>query len=256
MEPRFSEFSYGYAVTEELANGVLGAVKGHPIFPSLKKEGQVGGGYDVKLPLVGAPLYLQFKRSHFLKRVYSEHWELFNSPFYRMYLIRSKYSMQHELLIYLELSGNEVYYIAPEFYTDDELTEYYTNKHVFYCSALFSPSDIGHLPDEDQHYVAFNRNPNAYFCSKEPRILERALKGESFTQSYISTSESRRKKINEAFFDEMIDNTMRVLEERFIKTDILKKTRAVRTETLGDKARFAAYLTRAYFDTELFIVGE
>ena len=79
MEPRFSEFSYGYAVTEELANGVLGALRGHPIFPSLKKEGQVGGGYDVELPLVGAPLYLQFKRSHFLKRVYSEHWELFNA---------------------------------------------------------------------------------------------------------------------------------------------------------------------------------
>lgn len=258
MEPTFSEFSYGYAVTEELATGILGFIKGHPMFPSLKEEGQVGGGYDVKLPLVDAPLYLQFKRSHFMKRVYSEHWDLFNAPFYRMYLMRSKYSIQHELLIHLELSGNDVYYIAPEFYLDEELTEYYTNKNTFYHSALFSPSDIGHLPDDDQHYVAFDNGLYAYFCSNELRRLERRLRGESFRQSYFSTYFTRRREINKVFFDELIDNTLKVLEERKIKTSRLRESRRTQidTETIGDKARFAGFLTRAYFDVELLIVGE
>ena len=55
MEPLFSEFSYGYAVTSELANGILGHVKGNPIFPTLRQEGHFGGGYDILLPLVGYP---------------------------------------------------------------------------------------------------------------------------------------------------------------------------------------------------------
>ena len=258
MEPTFSEFSYGYAVTEELATGALGPIKGRPMFPSLKEEGQAGGGYDVKLPLVGVPLYLQFKRAHFMKRRYSKNWDLFFNPYYRMYLMRSKYSMQHELLIQLELSGNEVYYIAPEFYSGDDLTEHYTNKSVFNHSALFVPSDIGHLPNDDQHYVAFNNGSDAYFCSDKPRLLEMRISGKSFTQSYLSTIQTKSRKVNAAFFDELINRTIGVLEEQKIDTKMLRKTRRIRseTETLGEKAVFAGFLTRAYFDIELFIVGE
>ena len=57
MEANFSEFSYGYAITEELAGGKVGRLLGAPIFPSLYNEGQSGGGYDVQLPLQGAPLF-------------------------------------------------------------------------------------------------------------------------------------------------------------------------------------------------------
>lgn len=56
MEPDFSEFSYGYAITEELASGKLGPLIGAPVFPSLYKERQ-SGGYDVQLPLQGAPFF-------------------------------------------------------------------------------------------------------------------------------------------------------------------------------------------------------
>lgn len=257
MEPTFSEFSYGYAITEELATGALGPIIGRPMFPSLREEGQPGGGYDVKLPLVGTPLYLQFKRSHYMTRVYSKHWEYFGAPFFRMYIMPRKYSMQHELLIHLELSGNEVYYIAPEFYTGDDLTEYYTNKVVFSHSALFVPSDIGHLTDDEKHYVAFDQDPNAYFCSDEPIEIKK-LPGKSFAEYYSSTYQTRSRKINEVFFDDLIDRTIEVLEKRSIATASLKKTRSIRKEieTLGEKAIFAGFLTRAYFDAELFIVGE
>ena len=258
MEPTFSEFSYGYAVTEELATGILGLLKGHPMFPSLKQEGQGGGGYDVMLPLIGAPLYLQFKRSHYMKRVYAEHWDLFNASYYRMYLMSSKYSMQHELLIHLELSGNEVYYIAPEFHEDEELTDYYTQRNTFNHSALFSPSDMGHFPDDDRHYVAFSHNATAYFCSSEPKELKRQLPGRSFSESYYSTYSTRTREIDRVFFDKLIENEMEVLREQNINTSKLRDSRnaTIDIETIGDKARFAGFLTRAYFDAELFIIGQ
>ena len=61
MESTFSEFSYGFALTQELASGRFGSLVAAPVCPSLIQEGQPGGGYDVKLPLIGAPLFLQFK---------------------------------------------------------------------------------------------------------------------------------------------------------------------------------------------------
>ena len=259
MDPLFSEFSYGYDVTQELATGgIFGPLKGYPMFPSLKQEGQSGGGYDVMLPLMGSPLYLQFKLSHFMKRAYAENWYLFNAPYYRMYLLRSDLSMQHELLIHLELSGNEVYYIAPEFYTDDELTEHYTNKAVFHHSDLFSPSDIAHVDDDERHYVAFDDTPVAYLCSKEPRKLEKSIKGRIFSKENIPSTINKSRKINKFFFDDLIDASIKILEERMIRTDTLKQSRIMRekAETISEKASFAGFLARAYFGCELFVVGE
>jgi hypothetical protein len=57
MEARLTEFSYGYCVTEELANGTGPGFKAAPYFPSLYAEGKEGGGFDVQL---GSALFLQF----------------------------------------------------------------------------------------------------------------------------------------------------------------------------------------------------
>jgi len=43
----------------------------------------------------------------------------------------------------LELNNNDVYYVAPEFHTPDELNDAYVNRNVFDRSAFFSPLGIG-----------------------------------------------------------------------------------------------------------------
>lgn len=43
MKPLVSEFSHGYALTQELVAGRLGPLRGAPIFPSLIEEGWTGG---------------------------------------------------------------------------------------------------------------------------------------------------------------------------------------------------------------------
>ncbi len=270
MDATFTEFSYGYSVTEELATGVLGYQKVRPIFPSLHAEGQPGGGYDVKLPFTGAPLYLQFKRAHFMKRVYSENYDLFNAPYYRMYIMPLRRSPQHELLIQLELIGNDVFYITPEFYTDEKLAEYYTNKSVFYHSNLFLTSDINHL-DDDRHYVAFDDGPIAWVCSDEPREIKNNIKGREFFKVISSMTLKKSKRIDNSFFDELIDNAISIIEKPTIdyeepmidkneisSFDILRKSQSIwrESENMSDKARFAGFLARTYFGCELFIVGE
>jgi len=44
MRPDFSEFSYGYAVTEEIVTANKATLVAAPLFPSLYKEGKTGGG--------------------------------------------------------------------------------------------------------------------------------------------------------------------------------------------------------------------
>lgn len=261
MEATFSEFSYGYALTEELASGKWGTLIGTPIFPSLRKEGQSGGGYDVQLPLMGTPLFLQFKLSHYLHRSNALEWSLFNSPYYRMYLRPLKYSNQHELLMTLEQNNiGGVFYVAPEFYLAHELNEAYLSKNVCEKSAYFSPCDIGSLPDDGPHYVVFGRsNAMAYLCSEEPKTVSRFYYGEVFWESQLSRLRQRKSKVNEVFFEEISYRMADTIQKRissFDQMEIFQNEVRKKRETLREKAQFAAYLARAYFDAELFIIAE
>jgi hypothetical protein len=92
--PEISEFSYGFALTNELVGWLELSVA--PIFPSLIEEGKIGGGYDVKLDRPGAPLYLQFKRSEYMVRSWTKECRIvrdqrgqLNVPFFR-FPVRSK----------------------------------------------------------------------------------------------------------------------------------------------------------------------
>lgn len=68
MKPNISEFSYGYALTDELVHASGITITGAPVFPSLYSEGQAGGGWDVRIDRPGVPLFLQFKLSDKMKR--------------------------------------------------------------------------------------------------------------------------------------------------------------------------------------------
>jgi hypothetical protein len=124
MVPEISEFSFGYAVTTELIREYPIELVGAPMFPTQVQEGKKGG-YDVKLPRRGAPLFLQFKRSDWMKRASAAQADLVGSPHYRMHLRPARHSQQHSLLLTLEQSGEEVYYATPRFHLTEELDRYY-----------------------------------------------------------------------------------------------------------------------------------
>jgi hypothetical protein len=169
MDPNISEFSYGYALTNELMRRYRLNRAGAPTFPSLQEEGQPGGGYDVELPLIA--LFLQFKLSRYMKGGNAKHASLIGLPYYAADLRARKYSSQHELLLDLESGGKDVYYCAPTFHEPDDLNQAFTGENVASRSAFFRPSVIGELPDDDEHFIAFKPGVlQAWFCSDPKEI--------------------------------------------------------------------------------------
>jgi hypothetical protein len=172
MKPDISEFSYGYAVTECLIWDTTLPVVGAPIFPSLIAEGR-SGGYDVAIPISGLIVFLQFKLSHFMKRntaLEAQHGCL-STPFYRMHLRPKRHSMQHEMLLDLEVSGHQiVFYAAPKFHLPQELNRAYLRRSIIQQSIFIKPSIIGPLPDTGDHHISFKNGFPVYMCS-EPKVI-------------------------------------------------------------------------------------
>ena len=174
MKPEISEFSYGFALTNELVGWV--ALSAAPVFPSLIEEGKAGGGYDVKLERPGVPLFLQFKRSHcMVRRTAKEHQAVvalggtLNVPYYRFPITEAATSDQHELLLALDDGSNLVFYAAPRFHRRNEINQAWSRADVARRSLFVAPWAIGPL-DDAQHHVAFDGG-NTWLCS-EPRTLE------------------------------------------------------------------------------------
>lgn len=167
MTPSISEFSYGYAVTNEVVKFLGTSIAAAPQFPTLYAEGQAGGGYDVKI-VGGSPVFLQFKLSHHMVRSNCKEYGLMGGPYYRWHLHSLQRSDQHNLLLDLESKGNLVLYTAPMFHEAAELNSHFLNNGILDNSAAFLPSDIGPLPDEKDHYMVFNRAGVVHRCSEDP----------------------------------------------------------------------------------------
>lgn len=171
MVPEISEFSYGFALTNELVGWM--ALRAAPIFPSLIEEGRAGGGYDVHLDRPGVPLFLQFKRADCLTRSTAREINAYRLPltipFYRFGIMERARSQQHELLVELDNGQNSVFYAAPRFHTLDEINDAWAARRVRAESIFIAPREIGAIEDGGRHYVSFDAT-HAYFCS-EPREL-------------------------------------------------------------------------------------
>jgi hypothetical protein len=171
MTPEISEFSYGFALTNEIVGWA--SLKAAPIFPSLIEEGKAGGGYDVKLDMPSVPLYLQFKRADCMTRrtahEISRHNLPLRTPFYRLPITQSGKSDQHALLVELDDGKVEVFYAAPRFHKLAQINEAWSANAVASRSIFIRPRDIGPL-DVDSHHVAYDEH-RAWLCS-EPRSVE------------------------------------------------------------------------------------
>ncbi len=172
MIPDISEFSYGFALTNELVGWV--SLSAAPVFPSLIEEGKQGGGYDVKLDRPGAPLFLQFKRAECMMRAsayeIAKHGLPLSVPFYRFPITQRNKSFQHTSLVELDDGTNLVYYAAPRFHTIGEINRAWQNGDVSARSIFVAPSAIGLIRDNEKHAVSYDRQ-HTFFCS-EPREIK------------------------------------------------------------------------------------
>ena len=201
MRPNFSEFSYGYALTEALVGGRQHLVR--PNFPTQVEEGK--SGYDLQLDCPGYPLFLQFKVCDGMKTRGAKELSKFQLPlrlpFLRMNLMPAGRSKQHSLLSKLESQGETVFYAAPRFYEDNEFASHYRKREIICHTAFVSPSAIGPLPNDKEHHVAFECMARQGWFLSDPREVAPILDGYEFkelNQRHLDKNPLMTKRISKA----------------------------------------------------------
>jgi len=257
MKPQISEFSYGYALTDELIHWHGTNLTAAPIFPSLYQEGQVGGGYDLMLQRPGLPLFLQFKLADcmVLRSAKEVKDHIFQVPYYRMHLRPTRHSSQHEMLLSLENRGNEVYYSAPAFHTNNDLNNAYFSHQILNRSLWLRPSQIGPIPDDRPHYVAFQIPGVPHFRS-EPKPLD--TKGD-FIEFTKRVEDVFRKSSDVALQREKLRDLAETLQGIAGKQgDISLDTRRISERELAKRHPIdqIAFYAHVVMDCQLFIVKE
>jgi hypothetical protein len=171
MIPEISEFSYGFALINELVG--LTPLTAAPIFPSLIEEGKKGGGYDVRLDLPAIPLYLQFKCAHFMTRGTAKEVKAYKLrlaiPFFRFHISDPSKSDQHALLLELDDGTCDVFYAAPRFHKLLEINDVWAKGAVAANSVFVRPSSIGTLAGK-RHSVSYDAH-RTFVCSS-PRPVK------------------------------------------------------------------------------------
>ena len=256
MRPNISEFSYGFAITSEFVQAP-GAITAAPVFPSLRAEGQQGGGWDVRLDRPGVPLFLQFKLcDQMTRRTCRETRQAgFNVPCYRMYLRPARSSRQHEMLLDLEATGQEVYYSAPMFHQPDELNDAFLQRSVRARSIWIRPTEIGLLPDDGDHHVSFAPGSPWMLFSK-PRPIEAKREFEDVaTQLMDRLRERRRTNLSEERLEGLADAIASIADKR---RDISQRQRDISREAARPAAPLqrVAYYASVFLESQLFVVQE
>jgi hypothetical protein len=159
------------------------------------------------------------------------------------------------MLIDLERQpGNQVYYIAPGFAELGALNASYVRRRVVTDSAMFSPTEIGPLPDNAPHSVAFRLNgPGGWFMS-EPRPIR--MHGQ---ENVIKLALSRESEEDTTSVEEWLYQMAGRMKEIIHRTEgRFVEPLAFMDETAGrrDPLRQIAYLARAYFSCEVFFATE
>lgn len=253
MIPDLSEFTYGFALVNELIHWPGTSLSAAPYFPSLTAEGDLG--YDVNLDRGGIPLFIQFKLSEYINS--SRVWEVKNGkiskPFYRMKLHRRNKSRQHELMHDLEVAGHDVFYAAPEFHTLHEMNEACLRRQVQARSRFFIPSQIGLLPDDRPHHLAFAKGvPGFVFCS-EPEAKDGSMPGQKFGEFIWRRLLSHSKDaLTLEAQDQLADLMLKTLR---IENLIYGKYFTSLREQRGPLA-LVSYLAQTYYGCILLVVQE
>lgn len=256
MRPSISEFSYGFALTSELVQ-MPGAVTAAPVFPSLRAEGQPGGGWDVKLDRPGVPLFLQFKLcDQMTRRTCREVRQAgFNVPCYRMHLRPARSSRQHEMLRKLEDKGQEVYYCAPMFHQPEELNDAFLQRSVRARSIWIRPSDIGPLPDDGDHHVSFEPGSPWVLFSKL-RLIEAKREFEDVAAQLMNRLHEReRTDLSKERLEELAEVIASIADKR---RDISQSKRDISEKAARPAAPLQriAYYASVFLESQLFVVQE
>jgi hypothetical protein len=150
-----------------------------------------------------------------------------------------------------------VFYIAPAFSDVDGLNDAYQAKSVVARSLLFSPKDIGPLPDDEKHQIAFKSasDQHAWLLS-EPRKIN-AHNGSSVLMALSETGRFHRPRLQSSLNLEDLAGAMRaIITERLGREALDMPGQFLDPDQRGSaNVTEISYLARVYFGCELFTVA-
>lgn len=247
MKMNFTEFSFGYAFTENLVRSSSTAPTAAPVFPNLVQEAQVG--YDVRVNLPGTPIFFQFKLPELMVRETAREIAQYGLssiavPFFRMPLMRRNLSDQHRHLIRLERTfPDSVFYATPMFPDAASFNAAYGVAGVHLHSALFSPTDIGPLPDDGDHTVSYCLASNVAWRCSEPREVKKLsfatlneLQSASLAQRGSTTLEASVQEIRQGVWP-LLPDELRGAEQRIRDRVASRRAMADRPTGLDERTR-------------------
>lgn len=257
MNSEFSEFSYGYALTDELIHWYITKLKAAPVFPSLYDEG-AGKGYDLKLDKqIGIPLFLQFKVSHFIYGHNAKEFSkgAFISPLYRMYITPRNISTQQKDLLALEMAGNsEVRYAAPAFHTLNSLNDFYLTHKVKENSLWVSPSFFEPIKDNQRHHASFQLGGKLVRFSDSPIEIDKPFGFDVFQKDLINAFE---KKSKSSLTAENLSKMLSLLESKMSQKYPHYNFEYPTKEDISPQGKLIkkiAFYSTFLMDTQMFIV--
>jgi len=247
MKPEFSELSFAFAYMADLAKKLPGKFSVAPSFPSTVVEGKKGYGYDVKLGLVGIPVFFQFKLAHCMKSGNAAEFSqgVFYqgspvNPVYRFYLMALGKSRQTSLMLKLEKKHDLVFYVAPAFHKVSELNTYFASSSVDAHSRSIRPSTIKKMPDKLEHFVSYRLSGPCHRFSDDPVLVEEE------PEDLLSVLQNPN--VDEMSASAVVDSLRNILGDK------RKRPRGSLAESLDterDPTITAQFLARTFFGCEL-----
>ena len=198
MGPDFSEFSYGFAFTQEYISRNPGLVKA-PELPSLIDEAQKG--FDLKLDYLGHAKFFQFKLSAYMDRRGTLHWCHHKEPHFRVRIStksKNRRPSQHTVLKRLSKKEQNVLYVAPRFHSQAQFDRFYRDEKIT-TNSLWAPlRSLPCEPENETHYMTFTTNQNKPDWHSEKTELTGEFTAE---EHYAMTDE--RYRIDEDYFRQL-----------------------------------------------------
>jgi hypothetical protein len=133
-------------------------------------------GFDVRIDLPAAPVFFQYKLPELMTRnsafeIVGGQCPRLTTDFFRITLMRRDWSDQHKHLIAWEGRYPGLVFYATPCLPTCAAFKAYVSCGVAQNATLFSPAEIGPLPDDKVHTIAYRPGlPVGYFCS-EPKLI-------------------------------------------------------------------------------------
>jgi len=163
-----------------------------------------------------------------------------------------KISDQHQSLISLDQNGNDVFYVAPSFHTTSELNSAYASHQVWNRSFRIRPFEIGPLPDDRRHHVAFQPSTGQWRSySENPSKEGRALRSEEIATVLLQRIKQRGDRNFRDQLPDLDQALLTIVRDRNVQRNERDWIDVQELAAEVDPLRRVAYIARQFFDCQL-----